>query len=167
MYLVEEMFFNPTYDLAHFLQLWLDERARRPREMANVIEAEVVQHGHVPVGGRQLVVQVASHVVIHLERDAALKARYSHRMLLFLIYLCVVRHKERRRSVLPDKVAGEELEPGVVAKHGEVESVVSPLSQQAVLGKSGGAEIEHHVDKAGDAARGQSLVTTSSNSSNS
>ena len=158
MYLVEEMFFNPTYDLAHFLQLWLDERARRPREMANVIEAEVVQHGHVPVGGRQLVVQVASHVVINLERNAALKAGYSHGM-LYCIYLCVVRHKERRRSVLPDKVAGEELEPGVVAKHGEVESVVSPLSQQAVLGKSGGAEIEHHVDKAGDAARGQSLVT--------
>ena len=37
-------------------------------EVADVVETEVVQHQHVPVGARELVRQMPRHVPIHLDR---------------------------------------------------------------------------------------------------
>lgn len=56
-------------DVVHLQQLGSDERAVGPADVADVVQAQVVEDQHVPVVSLQGAVQVAGHVVVHLNRN--------------------------------------------------------------------------------------------------
>ena len=56
--------------LAHLVELRADERARRPGDVPDVVEAEVVEYGPVPVVAFEVVVgQVTADVVVDLRTN--------------------------------------------------------------------------------------------------
>lgn len=53
-------------DVIHLQQFGLDEGAVWPRDVANVIQAQVVEDQDVPVVPLQGAVQVSGHIVVNL-----------------------------------------------------------------------------------------------------
>lgn len=60
-------------DVVHLQQFGLNEGAVGPRDVANVIQAQVVEDQDVPVVPLQGAVKVSGHVVVNLHGDTVKK----------------------------------------------------------------------------------------------
>lgn len=67
-YLRNEGAVDLLQDVIHLQQLGLDEGAVGPADVADVVQAQVVQDQDVPVVSLQGAVQVPGHVVVNLEK---------------------------------------------------------------------------------------------------
>ena len=66
----EQNLLDLSDNLAHLVELRADERARRSGDVPDVVEAEVVEYGPVPVVALEVVVgQVTADVVVDLIRN--------------------------------------------------------------------------------------------------
>lgn len=67
-------------DVIHLQQFGLNEGAVWPRDVADVIQAQVVEDQDVPVVPLQGAVQVSGHIVVHLRGNTAKTKNKQKRM---------------------------------------------------------------------------------------
>ena len=67
---------QPPHDIVHLSQLRSDKRTSRTCKVSDVIEAQIVKDHDIPRGtGCQVVVEVSSYIVIHLEKENLLYSK--------------------------------------------------------------------------------------------
>lgn len=60
---------NLLQDVVHLHQFGLDQRTVGPADVADVVQAQVVEDQDVPVVSLQRAVQMPGHVVVHLHGE--------------------------------------------------------------------------------------------------
>ena len=103
--------------------------------MTDVVQAQIVKDGDVPIILGKLRLQVAGHVKIDLQ--PMMLSKISSKEILVRYHLSVVGHVERGGAVLPPESIGEEADPGVVAKQVDFAAGLGPLLHEVVLGQFG------------------------------